>query len=176
MNADLSRGDRLLAPPPGYGGLGTFEANSHNQGLYMPVGRRRGRRNEPKQIGETTLLPMHPPRGFHDLISTYSGIIARSTNATRVASLSQVSSCTVAVKTRYLRQLARFRPDERRGETYRSKSKVVTEKLDLSSIIFKGRSRNRQRLCGLQCSVHNVGPQSLPTNPSAQSAGCQLTQ
>jgi hypothetical protein len=53
-----------------------------SQRLDMAVGRRRGRRNEPKQIGETTLLPMHLPRGFYDLISTYSGTTGRSRNAT----------------------------------------------------------------------------------------------
>jgi len=52
-----------------------------SQRLDMAVGKRRGRRNEPKQIGETTLLPVHLPRGFYDLISTYSGTTGRSRNA-----------------------------------------------------------------------------------------------
>ena len=53
-----------------------------SQRLDMAVGRQRGRRNEPKKIGETTLLPVHLPRGFYDLISTYSGTTGRSRNAT----------------------------------------------------------------------------------------------
>lgn len=40
--------------------------------LDVALGRRRGRRNEPKHIGETTLLPIHLPRGFYDLMSKYS--------------------------------------------------------------------------------------------------------
>ena len=48
----------------------------------MAVGRRpRGRRNEPKQIGETTLLPMHLPRGFYELVSSYSSATGTSRNA-----------------------------------------------------------------------------------------------
>jgi NDP-sugar pyrophosphorylase family protein len=37
-------------------------------------GQRRGRArtNESRQIGKTTPLPVHLPRGFYDLISTYS--------------------------------------------------------------------------------------------------------
>jgi len=46
----------------------------------MAVGRRRGRRNEPKRIGETTLLPVHLHRGFYDIISTYSVTTGTSRN------------------------------------------------------------------------------------------------
>ena len=53
-----------------------------SQRLDMAVGRRRGRRNELKQIGEITLLPVHLPRGFYDLISTYSDTTGRSSGAT----------------------------------------------------------------------------------------------
>lgn len=50
--------------------------------LDMAVGRRpRGRRNEPKHIGETTLLPVHLPRGFYELVSTYSSATGTSRNA-----------------------------------------------------------------------------------------------
>ena len=48
----------------------------------MAAGRRpRGRRNEPKHIGETTLLPVHLPRGFHELVSSYSSATGTSRNA-----------------------------------------------------------------------------------------------
>jgi len=50
--------------------------------LDAAVGGRRGRRNEPKHIGETTLLPLHLPRGFYDVISIYSATTGRSRNAT----------------------------------------------------------------------------------------------
>jgi len=44
-------------------------------------GRPRSCRHEPKQIGETTLLPMHLPRGLYDIISTYSVTTGTSRNA-----------------------------------------------------------------------------------------------
>jgi len=48
----------------------------------MAVGRRpRGRRNEPKHIGRTTLLPVHLPRGFYELVSSYSSATGTSRNA-----------------------------------------------------------------------------------------------
>jgi hypothetical protein len=53
-----------------------------SQRLDMAVGRPRGRRNELKQIGEITLLPVHLPRGFYDLISTYSDTTGRSSGET----------------------------------------------------------------------------------------------
>jgi hypothetical protein len=50
--------------------------------LDMAVGRRpRGRRNEPKHIGRTTLLPLHLPRGFYELVSSYSSATGTSRNA-----------------------------------------------------------------------------------------------
>jgi len=50
--------------------------------LDVAIGRRpRGRRNEPKSIARTTLLPIHLPRGFYDLISTYSATTGRSINS-----------------------------------------------------------------------------------------------
>jgi len=49
--------------------------------LNVALGRRRGRRNEPKHIGRTTLLPTHLPRGVYDLISAYSAATGRSRNA-----------------------------------------------------------------------------------------------
>ena len=41
----------------------------------------RGRRNQPKSIARTTLLPVHLPRGFYDLMSTYSATTGRSINS-----------------------------------------------------------------------------------------------
>jgi hypothetical protein len=53
-----------------------------SSGLDMAVGiRPRGRRNEPKHIGATTLLPVHLPRGFYELVSTYSSATGTSRNA-----------------------------------------------------------------------------------------------
>jgi hypothetical protein len=50
--------------------------------LEVAIGRHpRGRRNEPKGIARTTLFPIHLPRGFHDLISTYSATTGRSINS-----------------------------------------------------------------------------------------------
>jgi hypothetical protein len=49
--------------------------------LDMALGRPRGRRNEPKQIGETVLLPVHLPRGFYELVSSYSSATGLSRNA-----------------------------------------------------------------------------------------------
>jgi hypothetical protein len=43
--------------------------------------RSRGRRNEPKHIGRTTLLPVHLPRGLYELVSTYSSATGTSRNA-----------------------------------------------------------------------------------------------
>jgi hypothetical protein len=40
----------------------------------MALGRR-ARRNEPRHISKTTLLPVHLPQGFYDLISTCSAIV-----------------------------------------------------------------------------------------------------
>jgi len=40
-----------------------------------------GRRNEPKQIGETVLLPVHLPRGFHEFVSSYSSATGQWRNA-----------------------------------------------------------------------------------------------
>jgi hypothetical protein len=52
-----------------------------SRALDGAVGRRRGHRNEPKHLGETTLVPVHLPRGFHELISTYSAATGISRNA-----------------------------------------------------------------------------------------------
>jgi len=49
--------------------------------LDMALGKRRGRRNELRHIGKTTLLPLHLPRGLHNIISTYSGATGISKNA-----------------------------------------------------------------------------------------------
>jgi hypothetical protein len=50
--------------------------------IDMALGRRaRGRRNQPKQIGETTLLPVHLPRGFYQVVSSYSSATGQSRNA-----------------------------------------------------------------------------------------------
>lgn len=50
--------------------------------LDTALGRRpRGRRNERKQIGKTTLLPVHLPRGLYDLVSAYSATTGISRNA-----------------------------------------------------------------------------------------------
>jgi hypothetical protein len=49
--------------------------------LDMGIRRRRGRRNEPKQMDETTLLPTHLPRGLYNIISAYSAATGISKNA-----------------------------------------------------------------------------------------------
>jgi hypothetical protein len=49
--------------------------------LDMTIGRPRGRRNESKHIGGTTLLPVHLPKGVYALISTCSGTTGRSRNS-----------------------------------------------------------------------------------------------
>ena len=43
--------------------------------------RPRGRRHEPKHIGQTTLLPVHLPRGLYELVSSYSSATGTSRNA-----------------------------------------------------------------------------------------------
>jgi hypothetical protein len=47
----------------------------------MTLGGSRGHRNEPKHLSETTLLPVHLPRGFYELVSTYSSATGTSRNA-----------------------------------------------------------------------------------------------
>lgn len=50
--------------------------------LDVDMGRHpRRRRNEPKGIARTTLLAVHLPRGFYDLMSTYSATTGRSINS-----------------------------------------------------------------------------------------------
>jgi len=73
----------LPAPKDEYGGYKRLAAMSDaSSALDMVVGRRpRGRRNEPKKIGETTLLPVHLPRGFYELVSSYSSATGTSRNA-----------------------------------------------------------------------------------------------
>jgi hypothetical protein len=55
--------------------------NRASRALDVAVGRGRGHRNEPKHIGETTLLSMHLPQGLYDMISTYSATTGTSRNA-----------------------------------------------------------------------------------------------
>jgi hypothetical protein len=52
-----------------------------SRALDMTLGRPRGHRNEPKHLGETTLLPVHLPKGFYELVSTYSSATGTSRNA-----------------------------------------------------------------------------------------------
>ena len=52
-----------------------------SRALDMAVGRARGRRNEPRHIGKTTLLPIHLPQGLHTIISAYAATIGLSRNA-----------------------------------------------------------------------------------------------
>jgi cobalamin biosynthesis Co2+ chelatase CbiK len=49
--------------------------------LDMALRKRQRRRNEPKNISKTTLLPLHLPRGLHHTISTYSDATGVSKNA-----------------------------------------------------------------------------------------------
>jgi hypothetical protein len=48
--------------------------------LDMTLGRPRGHRNEPKH-GNTTLVPVHLPKGFYALVSNYSATTGASRNA-----------------------------------------------------------------------------------------------
>ena len=55
--------------------------NRASRALDTALGRSRGHRNEPKHISETTLLPVHLPKGFYELVSTYSSATGTSRNA-----------------------------------------------------------------------------------------------
>jgi hypothetical protein len=52
-----------------------------SRALDVTLGRSRGHRKEPKHLSETTLLPVHLPRGFYELVSTYSSATGTSRNA-----------------------------------------------------------------------------------------------
>jgi hypothetical protein len=72
---------RLRNPKALEGFLRLATLNRASRALDMAVGARRGRRNEPKHIGRTMLLPLHLPRGLYEFISTYSAATGISRNA-----------------------------------------------------------------------------------------------
>jgi len=72
---------RLRNPEAVEGFLRLATLSRASRVLDMAIGRPRGRRNEPKHIGETALLPVHLPKGLHELVSAYSSATGTSRNA-----------------------------------------------------------------------------------------------